>query len=110
MVLAAATAGLWHGKSETRACCGHNSTQGESKALSGAATCTLLEALCTPQHPAAFLGVSAKHHKLLKEAQVNTCTWDDPPYFFLIFFFLYTHMWYLSPLPIPSWETVASCN
>lgn len=76
------------------------------KALSGAATCTLLEALCTPQHPAAFLGVSAKHHKLLKEAQVNTCTWDDPPYFFLIFFFIHT---YVVSFPTP-YSQLGNCS
>lgn len=77
------------------------------KALSGAATCTLLEALCTPQHPAAFLGVSAKHHKLLKEAQVNTCTWDDPPYFFSnFFFFIHT---YVVSFPTP-YSQLGNCS
>lgn len=65
MALVTATGGIWHGRSETGACCGYISTQGESK-TPGTATCTLLEALCTPQTPAGFLGDSAKHHKVFR--------------------------------------------
>lgn len=65
MALVAATAGIWHGWSETRACCGHTSTQRESK-TPGTATHALLEALCTPQTPAGFLGDSAKHNKVFR--------------------------------------------
>lgn len=74
-------------------CCHHASTQAECRAL-GAATCTLLEALCTQRGAAGFPGILCNPQQLYRRDKET----PGPP--FPIFFFF----------PVPSWESLASCN